>query len=296
MGASRWGIWIEATRPNSLWAGAVPITIGSVLAYKDGSLDWPLALCALLGALLVQIGANLANDYYDFVQGADTSERIGERRLAQSGLVPPKAVKRAAGLVFTIAMLPGFYILWRGGWVFALVGALAVLFGVLYTAGPYPLAYIGLGDAFVLAFFGPLAVCGAYYLQTGHVTMDVFIAGLALGLMAVALNAVNNLRDVDEDRRSGKRTLAVRFGRGLVRFEYLFCLLVATLAIPIYLCATTGSLWFLLPPVAVLGLGHRAIFAMLRREDGPTLNAAFVTTAKLMLVFSVTFLLGFLLP
>ncbi len=290
-----WGIWIKATRPKSLSAGGLPIIIGSVLAYKDVAIDWPLALCALLGAVLVQIGANLANDYYDFVKGADTSERIGERRLAQSGLVPPKAVKRAAGLVFTIAMLPGFYILWRGGWAFALVGALAVIFGVLYTAGPYPLAYIGLGDPFILAFFGPLAVCGVYYLQTGHVTMEVFIAGLAMGLMAVAMNSVNNLRDIDEDRKSGKRTLAVRFGRGLVRAEYISCLLVATLAIPIYLGVTMGNLWFLLPPVAVFGVGHRAISAMLWREDGPTLNAALATTGKLILVFGATFSLGFLL-
>lgn len=264
------------------------------MACGDGAWHWPSALCALAGAVLIQTGANYANDYLDFLRGADTPNRLGPRRATQAGLVSPAGMRHATILVFALACIPGAYIVYRGGWPFVVIGASSILFAVLYTAGPYPLGYIGLADVFVLVFFGPVALCGTYYLQTGRVTHEAWAAGLATGLLSTALLTVNNLRDIDEDRAAGKRTLAVRFGRGFARAEYAVCLIGAALVIPLYLFVRTGKHLLPLVPLVVLGIGMPAVHTVLTTTDGATLNRVLGTTGKLLLMFGVFFSLSWL--
>ncbi len=158
-------VWWEAARPKTLWASAAPVVMGTAMALADGALHAPSALCALLGALLIQVGTNYANDYSDFVKGADTEARIGPVRATQSGLVSPRTMKRATALVFLLTLVPGAYLVYRGGWPLVAIGVVSILCGILYTAGPWPLGYIGVADLFVLVFFGPVAVGGTYYVQ-----------------------------------------------------------------------------------------------------------------------------------
>ncbi|MCP4643659.1 MAG: 1,4-dihydroxy-2-naphthoate polyprenyltransferase, partial [bacterium] len=271
-------VWILAARPKTLPAAVAPVIVGTAMAYASGLPHWPSAVCALLGAALIQIGTNLANDYFDFVKGTDTDDRKGPTRATQAGFVAPGVMLRAAVFVFALVLVPGAYILWRGGWPFLIIGILSIACGVLYTGGPYPLGYVGLGDVFVLVFFGPVAVVGTYYLQTYVITPDSLIAGLAVGLMSVALLAVNNMRDVDEDRRAGKRTLAVRFGRGFARVEYAVCLFLAAFVVPAYFFLTTQHRLFGLVPIVVLGSGIPAIKAVFSTTDGATLNHVLGTT------------------
>jgi len=269
--------------------------VGTAIALSHGAVHWASALCALLGAVLIQVGANYANDYSDFVKGADTAERVGPTRATQAGLVSPAAMRNAAVLTFALAFLPGAYIVHRGGWPFVVIGVLAILCGVLYTAGPYPLGYVGVADLFVLIFFGPVAVCGTYYLQAHRLPADVIISALGPGLLSVALLTVNNLRDVDEDRRAAKKTLAVRFGRTFARAEYVACLLVAALAVPVYLLLSTGRLLFLLVPLVVLVVAAPTIVTVLTATGGPALNRALAATGRLLLIFSAVFSLAWLL-
>jgi 1,4-dihydroxy-2-naphthoate octaprenyltransferase len=265
------------------------------MAYGHGHVDWLSLFCALTGAVLIQIGTNLANDYFDFVKGTDTTERIGPTRATQAGLVSPDAMRRAFVIAFTLALLPGAYIIWRGGWPFLVVGVVSIICGILYTGGPFPLGYIGLGDLFVLIFFGPVAVGGAYYLHTLALPASVLVAGVAPGLLSVAILAVNNMRDIDEDRQAGKRTLAVRFGRTFARIEYLICILLAGFAIPLYFYSAAGSRLFLLVPLIVVTAATPAIKTVFMTTDGPTLNRVLAKTGKLLLVFSIVFSLGWIL-
>ncbi|RMF56518.1 MAG: 1,4-dihydroxy-2-naphthoate octaprenyltransferase, partial [Calditrichaeota bacterium] len=199
----QWKVWLMASRPRTLGAAIAPVLMGLSMAYADMGLHMPSAIATLICALLIQIGTNFANDYYDFVQGADTGERLGPTRATQAGLVTPQAMKKAFIMVFSVAFLIGLYLIWRGGWPIFLIGVLSILFGILYTGGPYPLGYNGLADIFVLIFFGPVAVGGTYYLQTLQINGLVLIAGLAPGLISTALLTVNNLRDVITDRQAG---------------------------------------------------------------------------------------------
>ncbi|GMU92226.1 MAG: 1,4-dihydroxy-2-naphthoate octaprenyltransferase [Candidatus Hydrogenedentota bacterium] len=297
-------VWISAARPKTLPAAVAPVLIGTAIAYADsGSIHAISLLCALLGAILIQIGTNFANDYYDFVKGTDTAERIGPVRATQAGLVSPSAMRRAFLLLFALAMLPGAYIVYRGGWPFVVIGLVSIACGILYTGGPFPLGYLGLGDIFVLVFFGPVAVGGTYYLHTLRITpehigltpFDVLIAGLAPGLISVALLTVNNLRDIEQDRAGRKRTLAVRFGRTFARVEYASCVFLAGVAVPIYFSFASDRSFFLLVPVCVLAAGHKPLRAVFTQIDGPILNDALAATGKLLLVFSVVFALGWIL-
>lgn len=222
-------LWIMAARPKTLWAAISPVIIGTAVAYNEGLVHYLTFAVTLLSAVFIQIGTNLANDYYDFVKGSDTDERKGPTRVTQAGLIPPNKVKSAFIIVFVIAFLFGLYLIFRGGYPILIIGLSSILFGVLYTGGPYPLGYNGLGDIFVLIFFGPVAVGGTYYLQTMQISNEVMIIGLIPGLISTALLAVNNLRDIETDTKSGKRTLGVRFGQSFVRFEFLFCIVFPTL-------------------------------------------------------------------
>ncbi len=288
----RLGIWFHAARPKTLPAGSAPVILGTAMAFESGKLHIPSALCALAGSLLIQIGTNFANDYFDHAKGADTPGRLGPLRATQAGLVSPRSMLAATAATFLLACVPGLYIVWRGGWPFVVVGLLSILCGVLYTAGPYPLGYLGLGDLFVLVFFGPVAVGGTYYIQAYALDRNVLLAGLACGLLSVAILTVNNLRDVDQDRLARKMTLPVRFGRTFARAEYALALAAAIVAIP--LLVSPGHPYVLLALLAVVP-AIPTLKIVVTTTDGPKLNNALASTGKVLLVFSMLFSLGWVL-
>ncbi len=283
-------VWIQATRPKTLVAGVVPVAVGSALAFRDGALQPVAAAMALLGALLIQIGTNLTNDYYDFVRGADTGERLGPVRVTQAGLLAPAAVKAGAFTCFALAMGVGVYLVAIGGWPILAIGLCSVLAGYAYTGGPYPLGYHGLGDAFVFVFFGLVAVGGTYFLQAQAITPTALIAAVPVGLLGVALLAVNNVRDFPTDQRAGKRTLVVRFGTAFGRAEWVVAVAIAfATPVALFVAGLAGPA-VLLPLVALpLALGP---YRTVRTQDGAVLNGALAATAKLQLVFGLLFAVG----
>jgi len=285
-------IWWQAARPKTLGAAVGPVLIGTALAARDGGAHLPAAAAALAGALLIQIGTNFCNDYGDFVRGADAAGRQGPVRATQAGLVTPRAMILATLLAFFAAALCGLYLVSRGGWPIALTGAICILCGILYTVGPWPLAYVGLGDLFVLIFFGPVAVGGTYFVQARHLTAPAVLAGLAPGLLSVAILTVNNLRDIAQDRLTGKRTLAVRCGAGFARWEYAACLAGAAL-VPLALWVgrgCTGWVWLtsfaLLPALPLLA----TVF-----QHPDRLNPVLGKTSGILLLYSAIFACSWLL-
>jgi 1,4-dihydroxy-2-naphthoate octaprenyltransferase len=286
--------WLLAARPKTLLASVAPIVIGTALAAGDGVLHWPSALAALCGAMLIQIGTNYCNDYCDFVKGADTERRQGPTRAVQAGLIAPRTMLRATVLVFALAAVACAFLVARAGLPLLVIGTLSIVCGALYTAGPYPLAYLGLGDIFVLVFFGPVAVGGTYYVQALAITWPVVVAGLAPGLLSVGLLTVNNLRDVDEDRRAGTRTLAVRFGRRFAVAEYIGAVTLAFL-IPPFLAAAAARGWKAALPAVVLAVALPVFRRVATETTGRGLNPALGATARLLLLYCVTFTLGWLL-
>lgn len=213
---------MEAARPRTLPAAIAPVIAATGLAFHDGGMK-PAAAAACLGfALLVQIGTNFANDYFDFLKGADTRERVGPRRAVAAGLVAPATMRRATAVVFAAAFLVGLTLLPFGGWPLVLIGVVSILCGYAYTGGPYPLAYHGLGDVFVFVFFGLVAVTATYFVQAGTVTTDAWLIGAGIGGLATNILVVNNHRDIATDRKAGKRTLAVRFGERFSRLQFAF--------------------------------------------------------------------------
>jgi len=287
-------IWTLAARPKTLWASISPVIIGTALAYESGKVHWLSAIIALFGAILIQIGTNFANDYFDHTRGADTKDRLGPQRMTQAGLVTPTAMKIAFSLVFALAFVSGLYLILRCGWPIFIVGALSIIFGILYTAGPYPLGYRGLADLFVLIFFGPVAVGGTYYVQALEINHVVIIAGFSPGLISTAILTVNNLRDIKTDKKAGKLTLAVRFGETFARYEYLISLLLAFL-IPVGLWMTTKSHIYSAASLFILIMATPVIKTVFSRLDGPALNKALADTGKLQLIYSIIFSAGWLL-
>lgn len=237
-----------AARPKTLAAAAAPVLIGAGLASFHGVFRALPASMALIGALLIQITTNLANDYYDFVRGTDTAERVGPLRVTQAGLLAPASVRRGMWLVMTAAMLVGSYLVWVGGWPIVWVGVLSLLCAVAYTGGPYPLGYHGLGDVFVFLFFGLVAVAGTYWVQARVLSFEALLAGAGVGAVSTAILVVNNLRDLTTDARAGKRTLAVRIGRRGSALEYTLLLAVAAV-VPAFGIVMYG--W----PIAVAAAG-----------------------------------------
>jgi 1,4-dihydroxy-2-naphthoate octaprenyltransferase len=273
--------WLGATRPRTLVAAVVPVAVGLALARGGGVLDAPVAAATLGAALLIQIATNFANDYGDFVRGADGPERLGPRRLsgAPGGAA---AVRRATAVVVALAALIGLFLVARGGWPILAIGVASLAAALAYTGGPLPLAYHGLGDVFVFAFFGPVAVAGTYYLQRGALDPRVLLAAVPVGCLAVAILVVNNLRDIDGDRRAGKRTLAVRLGAAGTRVEYLLLLATA------FAAALGAGVWL---PLAVAPLAAREAAALWRRR-GAELNASLAGTARLHLLFGALLAAG----
>ncbi|MHB8877241.1 MAG: 1,4-dihydroxy-2-naphthoate polyprenyltransferase [Myxococcaceae bacterium] len=282
--------WIQAVRPKTLTAGAVPVAVGSALAFAHGGGRLLPALAAFAGALLIQVGTNLTNDYYDFKRGADTAERLGPARVTQQGLIAPGAVLGAALGCFAAAMGVGLYLVAVGGWPILVIGLASVLAGYAYTGGPFPLGYHGLGDVFVFVFFGLVAVAGTYYVQTLALSPAVWLAAVPVGALGTGLLVVNNLRDVHTDAKANKRTLVVRFGERSARAEYAGLLLAAYLSPVALFAGGMASGWVLLPLLS-LPLAYppaRTVFT----AGGAALNTALGGTARLQLAFGALFALG----
>lgn len=258
------------------------------MAIEAGKFHPLSALLALLGAVFIQIGTNLYNDYADFLKGADTDLRKGPLRATQAGLVTPEAMKRATYLVFGLAVLSGAYLMIRGGWPIILIGCLSILCGFLYTAGRYSLAYMGLGDVFVLIFFGPVAVGGTYFVQALSITPHVILAGFAPGLLSVAILLVNNIRDVDEDRAADKKTVVVRFGRTFGLAAYVVCMIGAGVIPLILYYQLDKHISLLLTGLVMVG-GLLLARQLINTKPGPVLNPLLGATARLLLIYSVIF-------
>ncbi len=283
-------IWLLAARPKTLPAAATPVVIGAALAFADQAAHWPSLIAALLGALLIQIGTNFANDYFDHTQAVDTEDRLGPLRMTQAGLVTPQRMRNATILAFSLAFLIGVYLVVRGGWPIVIIGLASILFGVLYTGGPFPLGYNGLGDIFVLIFFGPVAVGGTYFVSAQTITADALIAGLAPGMLSTAILVVNNTRDLPTDRAAGKKTLAVRFGRGFSVAQYGVLVMGAAL-VPILHCLVTAQHhWAMLASIIVIpGI---ILIRTLAQREGVVLNETLANTGKLLALYGVLFSLG----
>ena len=286
--------WLLAARPKTLPAAVAPVLVGVALAIRDGVFRfWP-ALAALAGALLLQIGVNLANDYYDHVRGVDTAARLGPVRVTQSGLLPPEQVRRGMIVLFGLAALVGLYLIAVGGWPILAIGVASIAAALAYSGGPFPLGSHGLGDLFVFIFFGLVAVGGTYYVQAKTVTPLVLLGATPVGLLITDILVVNNLRDVKSDARAGKRTLAVLLGERGTRAEYVLLAAVAYLIPPALWLAGQASPWVMLPWLT-LPLMARESARIVRGLRGRPLNGVLAATAQIALLFSLLLALGLLL-
>jgi 1,4-dihydroxy-2-naphthoate octaprenyltransferase len=286
-------IWLMAARLRTLPAAVAPVLVGTSLALGDGHFH-PLAfVAALLGAVFIQVGTNLSNDYSDARRGADTEDRLGPVRVTAGGLVPPGQVLVATYVTFGLAVACGAYLIAVAGWALLAVGAASILAGVLYTGGPRPYGYEGLGELFVFLFFGIVAVAGSYYVQVQKLPWEAFVCAVPVGLLASAILVVNNVRDLETDRRAGKRTLAVRLGRERTRGLYVAMLVLAFATAPITWWAGSMTAWLVLPWLAA-PLAVRLAQVVRTRVDGPSLNAALAGTGQLQLLFCLLFSAGIL--
>jgi 1,4-dihydroxy-2-naphthoate octaprenyltransferase len=286
-----WSIWIEATRPKTLPAAVAPVLVGTALAAHGGSADYAAAGLCLLFALLIQIGTNFANDYYDFIQGADSASRVGPRRAVAAGLVRPAVMKRAMVAVFALAFVVGLGLVAWGGPGLIVIGVASIACGVAYTGGPFPLGYNGLGDLFVFVFFGLVAVGATFFVQTGEVTVNAILAAIPVGLLAANILVVNNYRDVETDRAAGKRTLVVRFGRGAARAQFDASLVVA-LVMPFVFWARGFSPW-VLAPLLLAPVAWRQARRLKASETPAELIVLLGDTGKLVAGYAVLLSCGF---
>lgn len=283
--------WLLAARPKTLSAGICPVLMGSILSWSFPSFSWITFCATLLTALGIQITTNFVNDYADFMKGADTSERKGPLRATQSGLVTVQTMRKAAIITSMATACVGFYLVMQGGAVIALFLCLALILAAAYTTGPYPLAYLGLGDLFVWVFFGPIATCSTYYLQTKQLSWEPLLIGISIGSLSTALLCINNIRDVQEDAKAGKKTLAVRLGVFFVQVEYLICCLIA------FLCPLA---WIAHRPFVLLS--WISFFPLLScrkirffSATGVQYNTALAKTALALLLYTLFFSLGWIM-
>ena len=301
--------WVLAARPKTLPAAAVPVLVGTAVASSTADIDATIFAATLAAALLIQIGTNFANDYSDFVSGADTAERLGPVRVTQGGLLAPHSVRWATYIAFSLALLVGFYLAyvggwpivligaglaWIGGWPIILIGVLSVLAGLAYTGGPFPFGYHGLGDLFVFLFFGIVAVCGTAYLQAAAWSGYALLLSVPVGLLVTNILVVNNLRDLPTDRAASKRTLAVRIGDRATRVQYALFAAIAYL-IPLVIAATQPSRRWLFLPLATLPLAVRLVRRVLAGVGGRDLNPMLKASGQLLLFFGVLLAVALLL-
>jgi 1,4-dihydroxy-2-naphthoate octaprenyltransferase len=286
-------VWVAAMRPKTLPAAIAPVLVGTALAAADGALHAGAAVAALVGALLIQIGTNLANDYSDWRRGADNDTRLGPARATQQGWLSPRTVAGAAALCFGLAALVGLYLVSRAGWPLVAIGLVSIACGIAYTGGPLPFGYFGLGDLAVLVFFGPIAVCGTYYVQALRWSSSALLASVGVGALITAILVVNNIRDRESDRRAGKHTLAVRLGLCASRWEYATLLLLPYALIPLAVTLDLGRVgWYVALATLPLALIENR---KLWQRDGAELNASLASTARLSLLYSASLALGVLI-
>lgn len=290
---SPWRVWLLAIRLKTLPAALSPVVVGIALAVADNAFAPLPALAALVGALLIQIGTNLANDYSDYVKGVDIAGRKGPTRVAQSGLLSLAHLRLGIVVTFALAALVGSYLVAVGGWPILVIGIASLVSGLSYTGGPFPIGYYGLGDLFVFLFFGLAAVCGTYFVQAQTLSPLVVAAACPIGALTVAILVVNNLRDIETDRQTGKRTLAVMIGPQSTRLEYVLLLTVAYTA-PLLFWLVGWSSSSIILPWLTLPLALRLIRIIYQTTEGPALNKALARTANLELAFSLLLALGLL--
>tara|TARA_B100002051_G_C16739151_1_gene643167 strand:- start:1623 stop:2489 length:867 start_codon:yes stop_codon:yes gene_type:complete len=282
--------WVIASRPKTMTAAIAPVLLGSALAYYEGAFDIITFFVILIAACLIQIGTNLTNDLFDYIKGADNNNRLGPKRAMQAGLILEPEMKRAIFIVFSLSICFGFYLALLGGWLIVGIGLLSILFAILYTGGPYPLAYNGLGDIFVFIFFGLIAVSGTYYLYTDYFSINSFILGSSAGCLATAILVVNNLRDIDNDKAYGKNTLAVYFGKKFTQFEYLLLMIIVYI-IPIYISIDLGNKASIYIVYFTLPICIRLIIDVFYKKNS-MLNETLEATAKLLLLYSLLLSFG----
>ena len=296
--------WLIATRPQTLPAAAAPVIVGTALAFHDGVFSPGPAIAAFAGAALIQIGTNLANDYYDAIKGVDTDDREGFTRVTQAGLIAPDAVRNAAIASFALSILVGTYLVYVGGIPIVVIGLAGVLSGLAYAGGPYPLGSHGLGDLFVFTFFGVIAVMGTYYVQAtaafadpfpllpppDTITVEAFAASLPIAALATCILIVNNVRDLETDREAGKRTLAVLIGYRWSRAEYV-CLLVLAYLVPVWFW-WGGFDPLVLLPIGTLPYAAFVAHTVVTETSGEALNPALERTGRLLAIYAILFAIG----
>ena len=287
-------IWLMAARVRTLPASIAPVLVGTALAGQAHVFHPLRFIAALVGAIFIQVGTNLSNDYSDARRGADAEDRLGPVRVTAGGLVPPSQVLAATYVSFGVAVLAGIYLIAVAGWELLLVGAASILAGVLYTGGPRPYGYEGLGELFVFLFFGIVAVAGSYFVQVKHLSWEAFALAVPVGLLASAILVVNNFRDIDTDRRAGKLTLAVRLGRAQTRSMFAAIVYVAFLLAPVTWLFGPMKPWLLLAWLT-LPLAAQIVRVVRNRTDGPSLNQALAQSGMLQLAFCMLLAAGLLL-
>jgi 1,4-dihydroxy-2-naphthoate polyprenyltransferase len=287
-------IWLMAARIRTLPAAIAPVLVGTALAGWQHVFHPLRFVAALIGAIFIQVGTNLSNDYSDARRGADAEDRLGPVRVTAGGLVPPSQVLVATYVSFGVAVLAGVYLVVVAGWQLLIVGAASILAGVLYTGGPKPYGYEGLGELFVFLFFGIVAVAGSYFVQVKHLDWKAFALAVPVGLLASGILVVNNFRDIDSDRRAGKRTLAVRLGRAKTRTMFAVIVYLAFVLAPVTWVFGPMKPWVLLPWLT-LPLAAQIVREVRNRTDGPSLNQALAHTGMLQLAFCTLLSAGLLL-
>lgn len=288
-------IWVEAIRPKTLVASIAPVMVGISLAVSDGFFEFLPSIATLLAATLIQIGTNLANDYYDFVRGADNEDRIGPTRVSQAGLIDPNKVWYSMAFSLVLAFLFGVYLVEVGGWIIAAIGFVSILCAVGYTAGPLALAYNGLGDIFVFFFFGPVAVGGTYWVQSGVLAGDVVLAGVGIGALTTLILVTNNMRDIETDKVAGKHTLAVRMGLKASRVEYVVLLIIALIT-PV-IGATSfdwPGYWSVLVALLTFMFAISPLRLIMGSNDPKVLMLALPSTARMVVVYAASLSFGLL--
>jgi 1,4-dihydroxy-2-naphthoate octaprenyltransferase len=285
--------WFLAARPKTLLAAVVPVMVGSSLAVYSGEFFLPYSFIALLCSILIQIGTNYTNDLYDHLKGSDTEDRKGPMRVLSAGLISVNEMKLGIFIVFLITFLLGLYLVYSAGWIILIIGVVSIIAGLAYTAGPYPLAYNGLGDLFVFIFFGIIGTMGTYYLHHQEFTVLSLFISLPVGALITNILVVNNFRDIEEDRQADKKTLAVIFGNTFSKFEFILLLLISFVVPIILFFAYNFSFWIFLPysslPIAVI------LIKMLNEYRGTELNKTLELTAKFSALFGLLFSIGIMI-
>lgn len=285
--------WILASRPKTLLAAVVPVMVGSALAISMNKFFLPYSIVALLCSVLIQIGTNFTNDLYDYLKGSDTIKRKGPRRVLASGLISVKEMQLAIILVFGLTFILGLYLVYSAGLLILWVGIVSILAGIIYTAGPLPLAYNGLGDVFVFVFFGIVGTMGTYYLHTQEISLLALIVSIPVGALITNILVVNNYRDIEEDREANKRTLAVTFGRDFSRWQFIFNILISYATSFVLYFYFNYSIWIILPlatlPLAII------LSKMLYTLTGEALNKTLELSAKFAGLYGLLFSIGLIL-